>query len=142
MEYFQYSGDSKKKTLIALLVHANQADHRNHSNEIRFIESIGASLGLTQDEIYDIRQGNHDFIIDIPKSEEERMMFFMHVMHLIKVDGDIAKQEEELAKELAFRLGINPLLIQELLDAYHKEIQTGTGLSSQDMTEMIRKYLN
>ncbi|MFT7611458.1 MAG: hypothetical protein ACI9J3_000403 [Parvicellaceae bacterium] len=55
MDFFLYSDENKKKTLIALLVQLNQSDHRNHSNELKFIEEVGAKMGLISDETYDIR---------------------------------------------------------------------------------------
>jgi len=142
MDFFLYSDENKKKTLIALLVQLNQSDHRNHTNEIKFIEAVGSKMGLSSDEIYDIRLGNHDFEINMPKQEDERMLFFMHLIHLIKIDNEIAPQEEFLIKDIGLKLGINTMLISELVDAYKKEIDSGQKLSADRMKETIRKYLN
>ncbi len=142
MDFFLYSDENKKKTLIALLAEVKKSDHRNHTNELRFIEDVAHSMGLSEEDVLDIRRGDHHFDVMLPKHEEERMMFFMHVLHLIKIDNHIAPQEETLAKDIGLRLGINPLLVLELLQAYKNEIATGEKLTVDRMTRTIRKYLN
>lgn len=142
MEFFRYSNDDKKKTLIALLAQAKQSDDVNHANESRFITDVGYSLGLSDEEISDIEQGKYDFETTLPKNEEERMMFFMHVIHLIKIDHKIVPKEEALLKDIGLKLGINPMLIDDLVKAYRYEVATGYKLTAEKMTEIIRKYLN
>ena len=142
MDYFLYSDENKKKTLIALLVYLNKSDNRNHSNELKFIEEVAGHMGLGEEDVYDIRQGKQDFEFTLPKMEDERMMFFMHVIHLMRIDNVIAPEEEHVAHEIGLRLGISSMLVSDLIRDYRHEIATGQKISASHVEGTIKKYLN
>lgn len=139
---YTYSDPLYRKSFIALLIHTAKADNENHVNEIRFIREVAIGLGLTEEDVIDIRSDLSSFLDRLPTIEEDRMMLFMHCMHLIKIDNEITEEEKNTIRNISLRLGINLQLTEEMLYLFEQEIKTGTILSSEDVVGLIRKYLN
>lgn len=137
-----YSDPLSKRAFVALLIHTAKADGENHINELRFIKEIAQRIGITEEEIIDIRSDLPHFLQHLPLREKDRMLLFMHCLHLIKVDNEICESEKRTIRNIALRLGIHLQLTEELLYLFEQEIKTGTILSSEDMVMLIRKYLN
>ena len=142
MSIYESFNENQTKTLLALLIHASKIDHTNHFNEIQFIKAIAKELKVTDEVLVDLRNKSEDFVFELPEDENERTLMFVHVIHLIRIDGKISHSEVNLAHQIGLLLGLNPLLIKDLIDSYQHEINTGDKLTDNELSKLIKKYLN
>lgn len=142
MSIYNSLNENQKRTLLALLIHASKIDKTNHFNEMTFIESISKQLNISDKTLLNIRNKTDSFIFDLPTQEDDRMIMYMHFIHLIRIDGEISSSEVKLASQIGLLLGMNPLLIKDLLDNYQNEINTGYKLRDKELSLLIKKYLN
>lgn len=142
MEFFKIASLDQRKSLLSLLILSLKADDINHYNELKFIQSVGKSLNLSQRDIDSISLDSPDFDFDLPKGEHERMIILLHILHIIKIDGNIIHKEKEIAFKAGLLLALSPLLINDLINCFETEINTGYSYSQKEISEIIQKYLN
>jgi hypothetical protein len=59
---------------------------------------------------------------------------------MMRIDGKITEGEKKLCKRMGFRLGINPLLVDELIEIMVKHLND--RVPEEEMLRSIKKYLN
>lgn len=133
------NNNNYKASLIYILYKIAQADNDEHIHETAFIQEVAHKLGFSNKELIEIKS-NDEFEVSIPKNEHDRIYFFFHALQLVEIDNKILKQEVELLKQIGFKLGINPLLVIDLVNLYISKI-TQTP-NSQDVSDILKKYMN
>ena len=134
------SEEQIRKSHLLMLMKLSAAD--NHSSELeqQFIKDIALKLGYSDVDLDEFQNGKEEITEEIPTTEVERMTFFYHFLFLMKIDGNVTREERELCSQLGFRLGFRPALVDELIDimASYVKQRVPAGV----MLEAIRKYLN
>jgi len=139
MDYSQLSDEDKKRTFISMLIQIAKSDELHETAELRFIQDFARKLGLTEDDVYNIRNQYDQFSFSLPENENERMIIFFHLIQLMKIDYEIHPSEKETCKELGFKLGLNSLLIEDLIKVI---TQMDEDTPENIIPETIKKYLN
>ena len=134
------SDEQIRKSHLLMLMKLSAADQQSSELEQKFIEDIALKLGYNDTDLAELQNGKEEITEEIPTSEVERMTFFYHFLFLMKIDGNVTKEERELCSRLGFRLGFRPALVNELIDimASYVKQKVPAGV----MIEAIRKYLN
>ena len=127
----------QKQTLIYILNKLSIADGEKSPEELSFISEIVKRFDLT-DEKYLEAISSHFF--ELPKKEDDRLFFFFHSLQLIEIDKKITASEIELLKKVGFRLGLSPLIVNDLIDLYLTHL--GEAIPSNRIPEILKKYLN
>ncbi|MFP5470399.1 MAG: TerB family tellurite resistance protein [Bacteroidia bacterium] len=128
-----------KASLIYLLIKMAEADNEIHYKELAFIREIAHRIGLSDADIDNIKK-HKNFELDIPSNEQERVYMFFHALQLVEIDRKILEDEIELLKKIGFRMGINPLLVNDLVTIYVNNL--GKEISVDELSQTIAKYLN
>ncbi|NNC95196.1 MAG: hypothetical protein HKN92_06495 [Chitinophagales bacterium] len=135
-----FESDLNKKNQLMLLLKLAKEDKLLDSREEKFIIDIALKMGLTTKEIDTIFEEPEKMEIHIPKSEKERMTCLYHLLFLMKIDGNVKIDEKRLCKKLGFKLGINPFLVEELMQVIDE--YSGKIVPQGVMLDAVKKYLN
>lgn len=129
-----------KKSHILMLYKMARADDRNHLNEDKMIRELADRMGLTADDLFEIQHHPERFEFTLPKTEDERLIVLYHLLFLMRIDGEITVEEQEMLRALGFRLGLSPAMINDLIRLMLQHIDK--PLPDGVMLETIRKYQN
>lgn len=128
------------KTLIALLMKLAASDNQVAQNESQFIRAVAKQVNLSVEDWEILTQNYDSFPIDIPKIEKDRAVILYHALFLMKIDGEIAKEEEELCHKIGLRLGFRPELVNELISIIKSHLNRSIPVNL--MINAIKKYQN
>jgi uncharacterized tellurite resistance protein B-like protein len=131
--------DQKQTHILTLLMLA-EADDRDHVNEIRFINNVAGRIGLSESDVQEINMHPERLTFSLPESEEDRMTVLYDLLFLMKIDGNIAEEEQELVRELGVRLGFRISMVEEFIRTIAKYV--GQQVPSNALLDIIRKYMN
>lgn len=104
----------QKLSLLHNLLTLTRVDHVESDSEVDFIYEIGKKLNIHKTDIDGLLTKEVEF--HPPKEEHERIVLFYTFLLVMKIDGNLAKEEIRVCREIGFRLGLNPFAVQNLLD--------------------------
>ena len=135
-----FSESEKRKSHILNLVRLAQADGKWHENEKRFIADVAKRIGLTEAEHADLIFNPENIEFVIAETEPERVTMLYDMLFMMKMDGGVSKEEEELCMEIGFRLGFNPLMVQEMIDVM--KTYEYKQVPDDSLINILKKYFN
>jgi uncharacterized tellurite resistance protein B-like protein len=140
MDFYSSFDENIKKSYLLMLIKIEEADKRIDINEEAFIEYIAGRLGLTENDIKEIRQNPGKFEFKLPDNVEDRLRIFYSLLYMMGIDGEIQEQEKEMCRKLGFRLCINPVLMDDLIDIMVRNLNK--RIPEDEMLKAVKKYLN
>ena len=135
-----FSSIAQKKGFIATLFKMTAADNRLEPKELIYILEAGMQIGFDRETIVKIGQETELHPLVIPSDEMQRMTMLYYLLFLMRIDGDIAPDEEIFAKMFGFKLGFNHLMLDELVEVMKEHVNA--ELPDSLLLEKVRKYLN
>lgn len=130
--------EEEKKSLIYLLNELAEVDGSADKMELKFIDDVARQLHLTTEDVSEIK--SPQFKLHLPKNENERILFFFHALQLVELDRKILSSELSLLKKLGFKLGLNPLLVDDLLKMFLSNLSR--PIPPDKIPRILKKYLN
>jgi uncharacterized tellurite resistance protein B-like protein len=129
-----------RSAIIAMLIRMMAADGRKDRNEFAFILQVAHELGMTPDDFQALTPDIFTKAPALPSSEKERMIILYYLLFIMKTDGIVTQEEENLVKELGHQLGFRIELVSDLA----RVIKTNPPFSAptDEMLNEIRRYLN
>lgn len=94
---------SSYKNLIALA----WADGKMHESEVQILKDAAKQIGLSKDEAEELINGSSKFLPFIPENDEEREVQLIQMISIAISDEYFSKEEYELCKIVAKRLGFS-----------------------------------
>ncbi|MFO7658832.1 MAG: hypothetical protein R6W78_17365 [Bacteroidales bacterium] len=140
MTIFSQNDINIRKSFLLMIIKLSDADHRIDQNEARFIGDLADKLGITKDEITNIHDHPEDLQFTLPDNMLERMQQFYHLLFLMRIDGQITTEEREICRNLGFRLCLNPLLMDDLINLMVDNLSR--RIPEGEMLNAVKKYLN
>jgi uncharacterized tellurite resistance protein B-like protein len=140
MDFYSSFDDNIKKSYLLMLIKIEEADKRIDINEEAFIEYIAGKLGLTENDIKEIRQNPRKFEFKLPDNVNDRLRIFYNLLYMMGIDGEIEEEEKEMCRKLGFRLCINPVLMDDLIDIMVRNLNK--RIPEDEMLKAVKKYLN
>ena len=131
--------NAKKENILAIIVEVSKVDGGIHENEMLWILQLGFSMGMNEEEIRDITI-KEDSKLFIPSSEKERMTILYYLVFLIKVDGKITEEEQNILHHFGLKLGFNHLMVANIIRVVQANL--GNKLPPDAIINEVRKYLN
>jgi uncharacterized tellurite resistance protein B-like protein len=128
-----------KYSLIALLFKTAQVDNDEHVNELAFIKDVANKFSISNQQLIEIKHAKN-LVLTLPKSENDRIYFFFHCLQLVELDKKITTSEIDFIKRIGFKLGVNPLLTNDLIMLYVNHM--GKSINPATVEGIIKKYLN
>lgn len=140
MEHLR-NDENSKRGYLRMLIEMARADKEYKVNEDLLLKEIAERMQLDKKEVDSLNKGESESVhISLPKSEPERMTLFYQLLFMMRIDGKITPGEKRLCKRMGFRLGINPLLVDELIEIMVKHLNN--RIPEEEMLQSIKKYLN
>lgn len=102
--------------IIGLLIKLSAADTKFDNKEIAFIKEVSERIGISDDEFNDILNAPEDFILEVPKTEQERMSILYYLLFLMKIDSKAAKTESQMVRQLGVALGFRDSMVDEMVN--------------------------
>jgi uncharacterized tellurite resistance protein B-like protein len=140
MDFYSSFNEDIKKSYLLMLIKVEEADKKIDINEEAFIMYIAGRLGLTKKDIDDIRHNPGKFEFKLPDNMDDRLRIFYSLLYMMGIDGEIREQEKEMCKKLGFRLCINPVLMDDLIDIMVRNLNK--RIPEDEMLKAVKKYLN
>lgn len=131
--------DAKKENILSIMIAMSKVDNVIHDNEMMYILQLGLSMGMSEEAIREVSKGQSQHMF-IPSSETDRMTIFYYLIFLIKVDGEVSQQEEDMLHHFGLKLGFNHLMVANIIRVVQANI--GRKLPPNALIEEVRKYLN
>ena len=105
---------NQKLSLLHNLLTLTRVDHVESDSEVDFIYQIGKKLNIHKTDIEGLLEKEVEFYP--PKEEHQRIVLFYTFLLVMKIDGNLALEEKRVCREIGFKLGLNPLAVQNLLN--------------------------
>ena len=140
MDFYSSFDENIKKSYLLMLIKIEEADNKIDINEEAFIEYIAGKLGLTEKDINEIRRHPAKFEFKLPDNVDDRLRIFYSLLYMMGIDGEIQEREKEMCRKLGFRLCINPVLVDDLIDIMVRNLNK--RIPEDQMVNAVKKYLN
>jgi len=131
--------DAKKENILSIMISMSKVDGLIHDNEMLYVIQLGFSMGLSEKEIRNIASIQKPKLF-VPSSEHDRMTIFYYLIFLIKIDGEISKEEKDMMYHFGLKLGFNHLMVANIIQVVQANM--GQKLASDAIIKEVRKYLN
>ena len=126
------NADQARKTHLRLLVEMSMVDNHLSANERRMIEDVAEKLAVEKWDLDAILENPSEVPFVLPNTEDERLFIFFHLLFLMKMDSQVKPVEEELCRKLGFKLGLSPLLVNDMIrvikESVHSPMEPGALL--------------
>jgi hypothetical protein len=128
-----------KKSIMCILIQMSKIDGVINSKELLYILDIGNIYGFGDEAVRTLLYAEQEEVV-LPTSEKERMTILYFLLFLMKIDGKILPQEENLIFHYGFKLGFNESLIREMIIVIKEHM--GKKLPPESLISKVKKYLN
>lgn len=108
---------NEKLSLLTELIKLAKADLEIREMEKQFLMAIAMQLGISPEEFVPLFEQNIDFVP--PVNEFDRILQLQRLILLSNVDLENSENELRFIKELAIKMGLNPLAVDEVLRRMH-----------------------
>ena len=116
------------------------ADGKIEPNEYQLLFDISKSLGLAENDVLDIINGENSFELEKPSTFQDRMQHLFQMLFLMKIDGEIDAKEVSTIKSMALHLGLDIMMTKDLIDIIS---QYKNGLVPQEkMIAEVKRHMN
>jgi uncharacterized tellurite resistance protein B-like protein len=129
-----------RSAIIAMLIRMMAADGRKDRNEFVYILQVAFELGMTMEELQALTPEIFSTAPVLPSSEKERMIILYYLLFMMKTDGIVTPEEEDLVRDFGLQLGFRIDLVSDLA----RVIKTNPPFTAptDEMLNEIRRYLN
>lgn len=129
-----------RSAVIYMLLKLMAADGHRDRAEYIYILNVATEMGMTPDEISALRP--EDILQDwtLPTSEHDRMIILYYLLFMMKTDGSITSEEENVVKELGYVLGFRIDMVSDLIQVIKAHHPNSSPAS--ELVDKIRTYLN
>ena len=129
-----------RSAVIYMLLRMMAADGHRDKNEYLYILRVAYEMGMTQEDIASLSAEDMMKPADVPSDERERMTILYYLLFMMKTDGRVSTEEENLVKDLGYHLGFRIDLVSDLINVIRAHHSPGSP--SEALLNEIRKYLN
>jgi len=135
-----HTPDQSKRAIIALLFKLMGADSDENLKELGYIMHVGQQLGLTDDDLQEIKFSKEKYPLQPPTEERDRIIILYYFLFFMKADGKIEPQEEELVSRFGMKLGFRPDMTAALISVLKNHVDK--VVPPEELLVKIRAYLN
>jgi hypothetical protein len=124
---------------LKLLISLAQIDGNVAERERNFINSIGTSNDIAQDEIESLFEERHTLTVPMDLTDDQKFEYLFSLVKLMKIDERMYKEEMLFCSKIAENLGYDGQVMFELL------LHVKPGVMEKDevinLKEITQKYL-
>ncbi len=123
-----------------MLSQIGKADGHLVSREEDYISRIAERLNIPLEEKQKIMDNPSQYVVQLPETYSQRLEFFYNLLFMMGIDDNISEEEEELCREIGFRLCFNPMLMDDLIKIMIKNV--GKKIPVEEVVQAVVKYQN
>lgn len=127
---FNRNHSKKNQSHIKNLIEVALSDGNIDEDEMMLLLNLATRLGITKEEIYQIKMNPGSVKFNPPVGAKERFNQIYDLVCMMMINGQVNKNELKLCKELALKLGYLPLIVDDFILMITKNISE--GVSSRD----------
>ncbi|MEQ8470259.1 MAG: TerB family tellurite resistance protein [Marinoscillum sp.] len=120
---------------LSILIKLAKSDGEIDSSEEALIKKIGFAHGLSEQEIDELVKSPFDHIDFSAMSNDDRFDTLYHLVHLMKVDGEIFDEEIMYCLNMARKLGYPLEAVMDLYGYVHANVKL-----TSEIAKLKRKY--
>lgn len=129
-----------KRMQLSMLVQLATIDNELAGQESKWLQKIGESLGMQEQEIEEVFRKPHPlFSSFIHLSAEERFEYLYNLIQLMKIDGKIFLSEIDFCRKAAQKLGYQPGVVKALSSSIYADPSITADRSR--LMKTAQKYL-
>jgi hypothetical protein len=98
------------------LIKLSRIDGRENLNEINFINSVADRLGISRDDLKEIRAKSNKVPFSPPDDMYQMLMQYHRLIVLMGIDRIISNEEKEFCVKLGLKLKLKKEAIHEIID--------------------------
>lgn len=119
------SKDKKEKMAhITNLISMARMDGEIAEVESNCIGNLAARFDLTEQEFRQCMEDSNKVVVEVPESDEDKVIFLRNLAYLMMVDGQVTEDEYKLLAYLVDQFGYEESAIKILVDDIIKEAQS------------------
>lgn len=139
--FFNRQDINREREYINQLFRVAWADGSLDKVEVQYIHSVGKKLGMTKEELQEIRD-NFDPTIQSykrPRQKKDRFFMLFYLINLILADDEIHPEEMRITENIVMKLGYSPDTVDTILSAI--EVNQAQGISPEETYESLKERL-
>ena len=109
----------EKLSLLRELIKLSRIDNDEADIEQDFIYDVAEKLNIHKADVETLRFD--DFKFTPPKHEHQRIYNFYSLVLLMGIDNVVYDEEMDFCRLLGFRMGLNPMAVEEILKRVEEE---------------------
>jgi len=129
-----------RSAVIYMLLKLMAADGHREKAEYIYILKVAFEMGMTPEDITSLTAEDLVTRPKFPESEKDRMVILYYLLFMMKTDGNITSEEENIVKELGYHLGFRIEMVSDLIHVIKSYDQSASP--SEELIHKIRTYLN
>lgn len=140
MRWESYNSEQKRTAIIRLLAELSKTDGKVQGKELLYLLDVGQKFNMSAEQVRGILYSEEPVDMPPPTLELDRMTILYYMLFMMKMDGVVTKQEENLIYHYGFKLGFGESLLREMIAAIKGSL--GKTLDSNELLLTIKKYMN
>jgi uncharacterized tellurite resistance protein B-like protein len=106
---FEHGERKQDKGHFRNLVLLAKSDNEVAEAEDKLLDAIGQELGLTVEQIEDIKENPENYPINPPSDKTERFEQMVNLIQMVQADGKVEEAELRILEKIAVAIGYNDL---------------------------------
>ncbi|MBQ0130250.1 MAG: hypothetical protein KBT57_10500 [bacterium] len=132
---------------VSNLISMARLDGQLTQNEHDYILLVAKEFGLTQAELDQCFKDSDNLVIEIPKSDDDKVDYMKNLVSMMFSDGVIDKQKRSLAEHICEKFGYDgkqavDIIYDDLMKEIRESEPEGTADNGEMTEEEFRKELN
>ena len=124
---------------LKILINLARIDGTVADREKIYIIDIGRANGIYPDEIQPLFEKQHEVILPVNLSPDQKFEYVFHLVQLMKIDERMYKEEILYCSTIASRLGYRKEVMAELMLSVKNEAMNASDVNS--LRNLIAPYL-
>ena len=124
---------------MKLLISLPQIDGSVALRERNYIINIGRANGFYPDQVQPLFEQRHTLIVPQDLSDDDKFNYLFSLVHLMKIDERMYKEEMMFCSKIASNLGYEPQVMFELL--LHVKTVAMTEEEMAQLKKLVQDYL-
>ena len=114
---FNKNEEAKNKSHIKNLLEVAISDGELDDRELELIITIAGKFDIAREEVVTMKENHKDIEFTPPSSYSAKVKLMEDLVKVLLADKKIEEEEIKICKELAIKLKLNSLVVDDLIDS-------------------------
>ncbi len=122
---FKKDDESSDKNYLKQLLRVAMSDGNIDTKESEFIDKIASKFDVTAEELKEIKSNLQDIKFKEPATSKSRFQMVFDLVWIMLIDGEIDVSEIHICSRIALKLGYEPQIVENLVNAIQNNLKEG-----------------